>query len=416
MSNIKITVDRLQPGLHIRLPVKWNDHPFLMNSFKIKDADQIQIIKQLGIRYVYLNPSRSTAEPLEPKASMDREEIESDAQLDVKKLWEEKQTSIEKLAAYRRRIQQCEKEFEQSIVRMKTVMNNVRSRPKDAIQDAWILTGNLVDKLLSDENVTLHLMNGNSKFEDIYFHSLNVALISMMVAKVKGYDSETIKQLAFAAIFHDMGKVKIPTAIVRKKGELTQPEFNYLKLHVKYGLDLAESIEDLPELTKIVIAQHHECNDGSGYPNGLKQNAINELAQIVIVANQYDMLCHSNNPADQKLPFAALSYLFKNCKHLYSPDILTILVKFMGVYPPGTVVMLSNGTVGVVVSVNSKSLLHPSVLIYDASVPRIQAPIIDLGDDDLAITNAISINKLPEQVREYLNPRARISYFFGSEE
>jgi putative nucleotidyltransferase with HDIG domain len=386
-----------------------------MSSFKIKDHEQIQIIKQLGIRYVHVNPSRSSVEPLQPKI-VQEEEIESAVQLEVKKLWDAKQDSIEKLAAYRRRIQQCEKEFEQSVVRMKTVMNNIRSRPKDSIADAWILTDNLVEKLLCDKNVTLHLMNGNSKFEDIYFHSLNVALISMMVAKVKGYDAETIKQLAFAALFHDMGKVKIPAAIVRKKGVLTEPECNYLKLHVKYGLDLADTIEDLPELVKIVIAQHHECNDGSGYPNGLKKEDINELAQIVIVANQYDILCHSNNPADQKLPFAALSYLFKHCKHLYNADILTILVKFMGVYPPGTIVTLSNGAVGVVISVNSNSLLHPNVLIYDPSVPRIQAPIIELGADDLTILNAVNINKLPEEVREYLNPRARISYFIGSDE
>ncbi|CSA15147.1 RpfG-type response regulator [Vibrio cholerae] len=88
----------------------------------------------------------------------------------------------------------------------------------------------------------------------------------------------------------------------------------------------------------------------------------------------------------------------------------------MGVFPPGTVVQLSNDMVGLVISVNASSLLYPNVLIYDPSVPRSQAPIIDLADRDLKIVNAILPNKLPDKVRDYLNPRSRISYFFDSEE
>ncbi|HAS6013442.1 TPA: HD family phosphohydrolase, partial [Vibrio cholerae] len=83
---------------------------------------------------------------------------------------------------------------------------------------------------------------------------------------------------------------------------------------------------------------------------------------------------------------------------------------------PGTVVQLSNDMVGLVISVNASSLLYPNVLIYDPSVPRSQAPIIDLADRDLKIVNAILPNKLPDKVRDYLNPRSRISYFFDSEE
>lgn len=85
-------------------------------------------------------------------------------------------------------------------------------------------------------------------------------------------------------------------------------------------------------------------------------------------------------------------------------------------FPPGTVVQLSNDMVGLVISVNASSLLYPNVLIYDPSVPRSQAPIIDSADRDSKIVNAILPNKLPDKVRDYLNPRSRISYFFDSEE
>ncbi|HDM8072347.1 HD-GYP domain-containing protein [Vibrio harveyi] len=416
MAAIKLTVDRIQPGLHIRLPLKWNDHPFLLNSFKIKDQEQVEMIRHLGVKFVYFNPEQSDASPL--PANQPQVEVTQDNTLDLEaqKLWKEKQKRIEKLSAYRRRVIQCEKEFERSLARMRSVMTKIRNRPVDAVGEAQQLIDDIVDKLMCDDNVTLHLMNGKNEFEDIYFHSLNVAVIAMMIGRAKGYSAEQLKALSFAALFHDMGKIKIPTAILRKQVPLTEPESNYLKLHTKYGLDMANQIEDFPDSAKTVIAQHHELRDGSGYPEGLKGDEIDELAQVIIVANAFDNLCHTSIAAEQKIPYTALSHLYKNCKHLYKEENLNILIKFMGVFPPGTVVQLSNNMVGLVISVNASHLLFPNVLVYDPAVPRTQAPIIDLASKDIKIVNAIHSSKLPEKIKEYLNPRSRISYFFDSDE
>ncbi|WCP66688.1 HD-GYP domain-containing protein [Vibrio tubiashii] len=420
MASIKITVDRLQPGLHIRLPVKWNEHPFLFNSFKIKDEDQIRMIRHLGIKHVFINPSQSDTQPLPVAEEQVSEGVElvlhEEIDLEAQKLWKEKQDRIEKLSAYRRRVINCEKEFERSLSRMRAVMNKIRNRPEQAVDEASQLVNDIVDKLLSDDNVTLHLMNGKSEFEDIYFHSLNVSVVAMMIAKAKQLSADQIKEVAFASLFHDMGKVKVPTAILRKPTPLTEPEKNYLKLHTKYGLEIAANMDSFPESARTVIAQHHELNDGSGYPEGLKEEQIDELTQIVSVANAYDNLCHSNIPSEQKIPYVALSHLYKNCKHHYNNENLSLLIKFMGIYPPGTVVQLSNDMVGLVISVNAQNILHPNVLIYDPSVPRTQAPIIDLAEKDIKIVNAILPTKLPDKVREYLNPRSRISYFFDSDD
>ncbi|WP_050938215.1 HD-GYP domain-containing protein [Vibrio harveyi] len=416
MAAIKLTVDRIQPGLHIRLPLKWNDHPFLLNSFKIKDQEQVEMIRHLGVKFVYFNPEQSDVSPL--PANQPQVEVTQDNTLDLEaqKLWKEKQKRIEKLSAYRRRVIQCEKEFERSLARMRSVMTKIRNRPVDAVGEAQQLIDDIVDKLMCDDNVTLHLMNGKNEFEDIYFHSLNVAVIAMMIGRAKGYSAEQLKALSFAALFHDMGKIKIPTAILRKQVPLTEPESNYLKLHTKYGLDMANQIEDFPDSAKTVIAQHHELCDGSGYPEGLKGDEIDELAQVIIVANAFDNLCHTSIAAEQKIPYTALSHLYKNCKHLYKEENLNILIKFMGVFPPGTVVQLSNNMVGLVISVNASHLLFPNVLVYDPAVPRTQAPIIDLTSKDIKIVNAIHPSKLPEKIKEYLNPRSRISYFFDSDE
>ncbi|HHF2958913.1 TPA: HD-GYP domain-containing protein [Vibrio diabolicus] len=417
MAAIKLTVDRIQPGLHIRLPLKWNDHPFLLNSFKIKDQEQVEMIRHLGVKFVYFNPEQSDAAPL-PVDQIQADRVTNEASLDheTQKLWQEKQNRIEKLSAYRRRVIQCEKEFERSLARMRSVMTKIRNRPTAAVDEAKLLIEDIVEKLMCDDNVTLHLMNGKNEFEDIYFHSLNVAVIAMMIGRANGYSAAQLKELSFSALFHDIGKIKIPTAILRKQAPLTEPEINYLKLHTKYGVDLASQIEGFPEVARVVIAQHHELRDGSGYPKGLKGDEINEFAQIIAVANAFDNLCHTPIVSEQKIPYTALSHLYKNCKHLYKEENLNILIKFMGVFPPGSVVQLSNNMVGLVISVNASHLLFPNVLVYDPSVPRTQAPIIDLASKDIKIVNAVHPSKLPEKIKEYLNPRSRISYFFDSDE
>lgn len=416
MASIKITVDRIRPGLHVRLPVKWNEHPFLFNSFKLKSQDQINMIKHLGIQHVYIDPSQSDTTPLPVSEVQSQHSSATDIDKETKKLWDEKQSRIDKLNTYRRRVINCEKEFERSLSQLRSVMSKIRNRPETAVNEAAAMVDDIVDKLLSEDHVTLHLMNGKSEFEDIYFHSLNVAILAMMIAKNKGMSGRKIKEVAFGALFHDIGKIKIPTAILRKTSKLTEPEANYLKLHTKYGLDMAEAIRDFPDSAKNIIGQHHELTDGSGYPDGKKGDGIDEMAQIVAVANAYDCLCHSNIAAEQKIPYTALSYLYKNCKHQYNIENLNILIKFMGVYPPGTVVHLSNKMVGLVISVNSSNILFPNVLLYDPNVPRTQAPIVDLADKDIKIEGAILPAKLPDNVREYLNPRSRISYFFDSDD
>lgn len=419
MAKIKITIDRLQPGLYIEIPLGWNKHPFLMNSFKLKNEKQIEIIKNLGIKYVYIDAVKSSAIPLPPKhnenSNLDQNSIDDSQSInEINKLWEEKQQSIDKSSAYRRRIQDCEREFQNSISRIKSIIEKIRISPKFSLDETQELSDILVDKLLKDENITIHLMSSCKNIDDVYLHSLNVTLISIMIARVKGFDSDTIKQIAFAAILHDIGKVKIPTSIIRKKSALTEPEFNYLKLHVKYGCEIIGSFDGISDLTKTIIAQHHERNDGSGYPNSLKEEQINEFSKIVIVANEYDRLCRFHNSSEKRLPSNVLSYLFKNCQHLYSQDNLSILVKSIGVYPPGTIVLLSDDSIGIVIAVNSDNLLYPDVLLYDPNIPRFQAPIIHLYENDLKIVEVLNVDKLPIEVRDYLNPLARASYFFDS--
>jgi len=415
MSGIKVSVDRIQVGNYVKLPLGWCDHPFMFNNFKIDSQEQLLLIRKLGVSHVTVYPKRSDngllppqepgSAPHEPASNIDLEQIR-------RELWESKQQGIEKLKNHRRRITKTEKNFKSAMIQVRSVMSKVSSRPLNAIDDAEQLIGNMVDSLLKEEHIVLHLMSETKENENIYYHSLNVSVLSMLLARMKNLDASVIKSIGMGALFHDMGKLKIPPQILRKTTALTNAEQNFLNLHPKYGLDIVNLADTFPESAKAIIAQHHELLDGSGYPKGLAGDAIDSFAQLVSVVNTYDTLCHPMDISKARVPSNALSWLYKNSANKYNQSDLKLLVKVLGVYPPGSVVRLSNDQIGMVLSVNSDRLLYPNILIYDAEVPRAEAPIIDLEQLELTITGVIKPDKLPERIYEYLNPRSRISYYF----
>ena len=417
MSGIKVSIDRIQVGNYVKLPLGWCDHPFMFNNFKIDSQEQLLLIRKLGVSHVTVYPKRSDngllppkepgSEAPEPVSNIDLEQIR-------RELWESKQRGIEKLKSHRRRITKTEKNFKSAMIQVRSVMSKLSSRPLNAIEDAEQLIGNMVDSLLKEEHIVLHLMSETKENENIYYHSFNVSVLAMLLARMKNLDASVIKSIGMGALFHDMGKLKIPPQILRKTTALTNAEQNFLNLHPKYGLDIVNLVDTFPESAKAIIAQHHELLDGSGYPKGLAGDAIDSFAQLVSVVNTYDTLCHPMDISKARVPSNALSWLYKNSANKYNQSDLKLLVKVVGVYPPGSVVRLSNDQIGMVLSVNTNRLLYPNILIYDAEVPRAEAPIIDLEQLELTITGVIKPDKLPERIYEYLNPRSRISYYFES--
>lgn len=414
MSSIKVSIDRIQIGNYIKLPVGWCDHPFMFNNFKIDSQHQIELIRKLGIAHVNVYPQKSDSELLPVQTEVIEPTAADDSEIDALKtaLWQEKQQQIEKLKNYRRGLNKTEKRFDSAMAEVRSVMNKLADRPLNAVSEATELIDGIAESLLSQENLVLHLMNESKESENIYYHSLNVAMLAMLLGRLKKLPAQDIKTLGLGALFHDIGKMKIPAQILRKKEPLTKAENNFLKLHAQYGIDLVDLIDTFPAAAKPIISQHHEYLDGSGYPSGLKAKQIDPLAQLVTVANEYDNLCHPVNQAKARVPSNALSWLYKNTMDKLNRNDLNLLVKILGIYPPSTVVRLSNDKIGMVISVNTERLLFPSILIYDADIPRNEAPIIDLEDESLTITSVLKPDKLPQHIYDYLNPRSRINYYF----
>lgn len=415
----RIAVDQLQVGVYVYLDVGWMHHPFTFNNFKIRDEEQIKVIRGLGLKWVRWDPARSERKPLPRSAAQALPEApppEADAaaapETANREAMARKQERIQQLSEHRERLAQVEQAFLSAANVVRNLNKNIFSQPEKTVGDAGKLVGQVVETLLAAPDLAIQVMAEKPGGEDIYLHALNVAVLSMTLAKELGLPAELVQFIGMGAIFHDVGLNEIPTTILNNPGPLTKAEREFREMHCHYGVEIGRKAA-LPAPVLRIIQQHHELFDGSGYPQKLKGEAIDPLARVVSLINAYDNLCNPPNIAHALTPHEALSSMFAQQRNRFDPRFLQAFIRFMGVYPPGSVVGLSNDALGLVIRVNASRPLRPSIIVYDAGIPKNEAIILDLNEEpDLNITRAIRPAQLPAAVFEYLSPRRRVSYYF----
>ena len=409
-----IAPSQLCVGLHVHLDLPWTEHPFTFSSFKIKSLEQIVTLQALGLKRIRYSKAKSDGEPLAVPKGIPAEPTPPVSHEDDP-LYQAKRARVERLLAQQARVAKCEREFLSSARAVKSITQNLFAKPADARQEAENLVDGIADSMLTESDIAINLMKDKAGGEDVYFHSLNVTLLSMMLAKELKAPREAIRLIGMGAMFHDVGKLDIPDRIVRKTEALTKPELSLLHQHCAYGVETGRKL-GLPNEALSVIAQHHEHADGSGYPKGLKGADINLLARVVAIVNTYDNLCNPIKQSAALTPHQALSLMYAQQRGKFDGAALTTFVRCMGIYPPGTIVVLSNDSVGMVVSVNSAVPLKPTVLIYDPAVPRERAILVELETEpEVTISRALKPDQLPAPVYEYLAPRRRLTYYFDAD-
>ncbi len=404
----KARVDHLQPGVFISLAdVGWMRHPFMLNEFRITSEKQILVLQEMGLTEIAWDPVRSTATPLVESAPLVEEDFGASA---LAGMLDEKRSRIERVRFRREQFARREREYEKDTVSAGNILKTVAGRPVEAHAQAKTLVGVMVSGLIGADSEVIHLVNSKVREIGEASHSVNVMVLSLLLGKALRLSEEELKWLGMGALLHDAGKCDVPTRILRSS-ERTRPEEEFYRGHVAFGIKAVAGIRELEAPVRNIIACHHERWDGSGFPNKLVGEKIPKLARIVALANRYDNLC---NPYDVKLsntPAETISQLFRKEATHYQAEFLQAFVKVLGVYPPGSFVALSNGSVGLVIESNSADILHPLLMLHDHEVPRAEAILLDLRDTDLAIASAINPATLPLEVVEYLAPRGRVDYY-----
>jgi putative nucleotidyltransferase with HDIG domain len=411
-TNHYIEIDQLRVGLYIHLDLSWMNHPFTLSHFKINNEEQIEKIKKIGLKQLRYDPKRSECDPL--SLATDTENVVSVTKIEKP---QKKEPSIEEVRRERLKqlnhtIDESEKKFVAVSDVVKNVNENLLSAPKASIEQATAVVDDIVDMALTEGDIVIHALNGNRSSDAHYQHSLNVTVLTLMIAKSLSMTKEEMQLLGISSMLHDIGKVKVDDYIL-KKSPLNDKEKKEYQLHSTYGAQLIHKL-GLPSRIGRVLLQHHECWDGSGYPNHLKEEQIDPLATIIYIANTYDNLCNPVNFTEAKTPYEALRTMFTHLRAKCNDELLKRFIKSLGVYPPGSIVKLSDGNYATVISVNPNQPLRPYIQLQDDGV-SITPHILNLQEEpNLNITSCMNHSQLSPTLLQTLNPRKRVNYFIDS--
>ena len=406
--------EQLRVGLYVDLELGWMAHPFPKGSFKIGSERQIEAIRALGLERIRYVPSRSDPEPEPTLATVDAQEPPGLApQPDPGPTPEQERRQRHRalLDAQRQSLARCDAQFGAAVRRYEAVLEQLRAEPQEAARECRQLVDGIVADVVQQGESSIRLLSENMG-DRACMHPVNVTVLSLLLGKALGLEESALQDLGVAAFLHDIGKTQLPERVRWMDSQLTAADYRAYQDHVAHGIVLARRLA-LSEAAQRALAEHHEAMDASGFPRQVSADAISLPGKILALVNRYDNMCNPARPAAAVTPHEALSLIFSQMKQRYDGVVLAAFIRMMGVYPPGSVVQLSDEHYALVVSVNSARPLKPRVIVHDPAVPCEEALILDLEHADApGIRRSIKPGILPKAVHDYLSPRARICYFF----
>ncbi|MBC7665345.1 MAG: DUF3391 domain-containing protein [Caulobacter sp.] len=411
-----IQASALRIGMFVHLNVGWMSHPFPLSSFKLTTPEQIETIRSLGLARLTWSPERSDIEQpaAEDTAGAGASDSQSAADDDAPKVLDARQLAKLALSAQMETAARCERQFTEACRDLRRTNDKVLTDPTQANADAQQLAKALLDKMLVEGEPCLRVL-GEMASDRHAAHSLNVTVVSLMLGRQLAIPANVLMELGVGALMHDVGKISLPDRVRLARDDFNSGEAALYRDHVAQGLILGRRM-GLSADAQLVIAQHHELADGSGFPSALMLPRMSLPARIVALVNRYDNLCNAASPAQSITPHEALSRLFAQCRSKFDETLLSGFIKMMGIYPPGSVVQLSDDRFAMVMTVNAAHPLKPRVLVYDPAVALEEAIHLDLEKTpQVGIRRSLKPVQLPARAVDYLKPRQRISYFFDVE-
>lgn len=226
----------------------------------------------------------------------------------------------------------------------------------------------MVEEVVQKGIVSLDMKDLKTYDDYTYAHSVNVAVLCCVIGIGMGIDQQNLSSLVTAALLHDLGKLHIPEAILKKEARLTSEEYDVMKNHAVKSYQIIADRKDIPESVKKAVLLHHENVDGSGYPQGLTGEEQSIFVKILHVADVYDALT-SQRP--YKKPYSAseaAEYLMGACGIMFDYQVVEHFLQQVPLYPKGTEVRLSDGKNGIIYENGGIHNLRPIVRLFDGTL------------------------------------------------
>ncbi|GAA0076389.1 HD-GYP domain-containing protein [Clostridium sp. CTA-5] len=270
-----------------------------------------------------------------------------------------------------------------------TVADKYSKKEEKYYENIGNMTEDLIDEILNNKEVTLSLVDIRSMDNYIYAHSVNVAIISLILGIKLKLPKSKLKALCMGALLHDIGKSFIPKEILNKNDKFTLEEIEVIKKHSNLGYRYLSDSYNLSANSKMIVLQHHERVDGKGYPDNLSGDKLNTLSKIVSIANTYDYLSTDSPNRRAMVPSDVLEYLMSNAGIIFDYDMVNIFCKIVVPFTKGTLVTLSNDDTAIVEENTPNLPLRPTIKILDSSDKNRIGIKINLVNDPSLVINKI---------------------------
>lgn len=372
-STKPILIDQLTVGMFIAgLDQPWYRTPFLLHKWLVSNPDDIVQLKRHGIQVVTIDTDRGLdvgAAPAAPEAAP-LPEPPSAPEIVEATTNGHSSPAAAAAATYREAMEAVERVFTDleaghlpKITALKPVVSTLLKQVVDHPEAMMIQF--CLDKMRRFDGTLAN-------------HGMDVCVLTLILAVENSCTEVEMEALGLGALLHDIGFVRLPRNLYRKTSPLTEQEQVLMRQHPQLAATVLSKIDLLPEAVSHIIAQHHEFQDGSGYPKLVKPGGLSPLAQLMALADTYDDLVTSRYGRAPLLPHDAIRQLFVlGAKGRYDKNLVEVAIKMLGVYPLGSLIKLNTNECAVVIGLNHEDRLRPRIRIIRGPDGEIQNPPVE---------------------------------------
>lgn len=361
MSKEKIYIEDLKPGMFVcELDRPWLDTPFMLQGLLIQSEEQIETLGKY-CEYVYVDPLKSSRAVypvrIPPRPTVPAGAPVARASLPGKPTVYENKTSVEEELGEAKPVRNLVSELVGSL-REDIRKGKVLDRKK--LSDAMAA---MVDSIIRNPNALLLLTKLKEKDVLSYGYSIDVAICLLAFGRHLGFSRDNLQLLGLGGLLLDVGKARLSEELLTKRTQLSAEEHKVMKSHVQHGMDILATAQEIPPEVLDMVATHHEREDGSGFPRGLKGDEIGIYGKMAAIVDYYEDLTIDRSYAPAMPPHAALRLLHQWRDRFFEGFLVDEFIHCIGLYPVGSLVELNTGEVAVVMAGDPRNRLKPKVLL-----------------------------------------------------
>jgi HD-GYP domain-containing protein (c-di-GMP phosphodiesterase class II) len=294
--------------------------------------------------------------------------------------------------------------FDQAVEFMEDIDDSIKRGGSVGPGKVRTVVRSLIDGVLRNRHSMLQLTSLKNYDEYTFYHSVNVAILSLALGSVITTDERFLSLLGTSALLHDIGKLKVGHDIINKPGQLTPEEWDTMQRHPAAGAQMLVSTPGLDPLTMVPVLQHHVRLDGGGYPKLVKGRRQNLMSRIVAIADAYDAMTSRRSYSAARVQDQAMAQLAQGAGVTVDAVLVRLFANMLGMFPPRTVVRLNSGEVAIVIAPTDGEPYNPEVRVIAASTGEFIEPYdVVLADrDDLDVAGTLDPRLLNIEVDDYI--------------